>query len=36
VVGALLDRLTEVVLDDPGRNERDGLLALVREWDGGR
>jgi tRNA nucleotidyltransferase (CCA-adding enzyme) len=30
-VGALLDRLTEVVLDDPARNQRATLLDLARE-----
>lgn len=29
-IGEILDRLTEVVLDDPGQNRRDTLLALAR------
>jgi tRNA nucleotidyltransferase/poly(A) polymerase len=29
-VGRILDSLTEAVLDDPTRNERDALLALAR------
>jgi tRNA nucleotidyltransferase (CCA-adding enzyme) len=29
-IGRLLDRLLEAVLDDPLRNEREGLLALAR------
>ena len=29
-IGEILDRLTEVVLDDPSRNEREALLALAR------
>lgn len=32
-MGALLDRLLDAVLADPGRNTRDGLLALVRAWN---
>ncbi|HEX7173364.1 MAG TPA: CCA tRNA nucleotidyltransferase [Candidatus Limnocylindria bacterium] len=35
-VGALLDRLMESVLDDPGRNQRATLLALAREMAGQR
>jgi putative nucleotidyltransferase with HDIG domain len=30
-IGAILDRLTEVVLDDPSRNERSILLELARQ-----
>ncbi len=30
-IGAVLDRLTELVLDDPGLNRRDVLLDLARE-----
>ncbi|MGH2444972.1 MAG: CCA tRNA nucleotidyltransferase [Candidatus Limnocylindria bacterium] len=30
-IGAALDRLTEIVLDDPSRNERATLLGLARE-----
>ena len=29
-IGAILDRLTESVLDDPSQNERDILLAHAR------
>jgi tRNA nucleotidyltransferase (CCA-adding enzyme) len=35
-VGRLLDRLTEAVLDDPTRNERDALLVLARDMVAGR
>jgi tRNA nucleotidyltransferase (CCA-adding enzyme) len=31
-VGALLGRLLDVVLEDPGRNTREDLLARVRDW----
>jgi len=31
-VGAMLQRLLADVLEDPGRNTRDHLLARVREW----
>ncbi len=31
-IGAVLDRLAEAVLDDPGLNERSRLLALARQW----
>jgi hypothetical protein len=30
-IGAVLDRLTEAVLDDPGLNDRSRLLALARQ-----
>ena len=30
-IGAVLDRLTEAVLDDPGLNDRSSLLALARQ-----
>ena len=30
-LGAELARLLDVVIDDPGANERDTLLALARE-----
>lgn len=30
-VGVLLERLTEAVLDDPSRNERETLLAMARD-----
>jgi tRNA nucleotidyltransferase (CCA-adding enzyme) len=29
-IGAILDRLTEIVLDDPTQNRRDLLLTLAR------
>ncbi len=32
-LGRILDRLTERVVDDPGLNDRDGLLALARAID---
>lgn len=32
LMGALLDRLLEAVIADPGRNERETLLADVRSW----
>lgn len=32
-IGRVLDRLMEVVLDDPSLNRREGLLALAREAD---
>jgi tRNA nucleotidyltransferase (CCA-adding enzyme) len=31
-VGALLGRLLDVALEDPGRNTREELLARVRDW----
>lgn len=31
-VGALLDRLLDTVISDPGLNSRERLLDLVREW----
>ena len=33
-IGRVLDRLMEVVLDDPSLNRRDALLELAREADG--
>ena len=30
-IGAILERLTEIVLDDPTQNRRDVLLALARQ-----
>jgi tRNA nucleotidyltransferase (CCA-adding enzyme) len=33
-IGAILDRLMELVLDDPARNRRDELLPLARQLDG--
>jgi putative nucleotidyltransferase with HDIG domain len=35
-LGEILDRLSEAVLDDPDRNERDALLAMAREFIGER
>jgi tRNA nucleotidyltransferase (CCA-adding enzyme) len=32
IIGRLLDRLLEAVLDDPRRNERETLLELARDW----
>jgi tRNA nucleotidyltransferase (CCA-adding enzyme) len=32
LVGELLERLLEAVLDDPRHNEREQLLAMAREW----
>jgi len=31
-LGRILERLLDLVLDDPARNERDTLLRLVRSW----
>jgi tRNA nucleotidyltransferase (CCA-adding enzyme) len=31
-LGRILERLLDVVLDDPARNESAALLALVRSW----
>ncbi len=32
VIGRLLDRLLEAVLDDPGLNDREALIRLARGW----